>query len=78
MATPGEVNTNIDLTVGRATRSVVMLEVTWEGPRDFQVEGVDQEISFHDVCWIRINRTTTTMKDIEKAYKVYFNMRANL
>ena len=78
MATSGEVTANIDLTVGRATRSVMMLEVTWEGLRDFQVEGVDQEISFHNVCWIRINRTTTTMKDIEKAYKVYFNMRANL
>ena len=78
MATSGEVTANIDLTSGRDTRSVMMLKVTWEGFRDFQVEGVDQEISFHDVCWIRINRTTTMMVDIENAYKVYFNMRANL
>ena len=73
MITVSVVRANIDLAAGRTTRSTMMLEVRWEGDKDVQVEDEDREgedAVIHDVCWIRINRKTTTMNDVHEAYKI--------
>lgn len=69
------VEANVDLTAGRATRSSMMLEVRWEGRKAFGWDDVDRHAVFYDVCWFRINRKTTTMKEVEEAFKMHCGIR---